>query len=289
MRSHKTSMIFRLTLTCALALCLATLSSPAQQEITNDSVVQMTKAGLGDPLIIQSINATPSRFSTTPDDLIALKQAGVTERVIGAMLAKNGAPQPAKPPSPAADGRLKLDMGEPSPATTIPQVPADFSLDGVEEPGVYYKAHDGKWTPIEPELMNFRSGGALKSYGTDHIIKEDKNGHLMGPTSQLALTRSTPILLYMPAGTSAIEYLLLRFRPGAQNSREFRSETGGVFHSSSGAMRDRVVFTPTRINSRIYEFNLPGDAGKGEYGILPPNQGGNAGQGGKIYTFKIIE
>ncbi len=279
----------RLGLLCLLALAVGSVPSPAQQEITNDSIIQMTKAGLGDPLIVQSINATPSRFSTTTDDLIALKRAGVSERVLGAMVAKNGTPPPTKSPSPTPDRRQKLDMGDAPSTPPLPAVPADFSLEGVEDTGVYYKAHDGKWVAIEPELMNFRSGGALKSYGTDHLIKEDKNGHLMGPTSPLALTRSTPILLYMPGGSSAIEYLLLRLRPGAQKSREFRSETGGVFHSSTGATRDRVVFSPTRISRQIYTFNLPDEVGKGEYGILPPNQGGNSGQAGKVYTFKIIE
>lgn len=285
--------MFRLCLICLLALCLAATPSPAQQqEITNDSVIQMTKAGLGDSLIIQSINATPSKFSTSTDDLIALKQAGVSERVIGAMVAKNGAPPPKPLPgaTPTPDGRLKLDMGDPPPpAPALPTVPADFSMEGVEDMGAYYKAHDGKWVPIEPELLNFRSGGALKSYSTDHLIKEDRNGHLMGPTSGLSLTRSTPILLYMPQGTSAIEFLLIRFRPGAQKSREFRSETGGMFHSSTGAARDEVVFHPTRISRQVYTFNLPDEVGKGEYGILPPQSNGNAGFGGKIFTFKIIE
>ena len=207
------------------------------------------------------------------------------------MVAKTGAssarPHPGAPSTP--DGRLKLDTGEPATSTTLPTVPADFSLEGVEEMGVYYKKHDGKWIPMEPELLNFRSGGALKSYGTDHLIKEDRNGHLMGPTSPLALTKSTPILLYMPAGVSPVEYLLIRFRPGAQKSREFRSETGGVFHSSSGAARDRVVFNATRISRQIYTFDLPDEVGKGEYGILPSSSSANAGMGGKIFTFRIIE
>ena len=281
--------MFRFRLLFMLTLLLASMSVFGQQEpINNDSVVQMTKAGLGDSLIIESINVTPSSFLTSPNDLIALKQAGVSDRVIGAMVAKNAAPA-AKPPASSPDGRVKLDLPEPPPVAPPPTVPADFSLAGVDEMGVYYKAHDGKWTLIEPELLIFRSGGALKSYGTDHIIKEDSNGHLMGPTSPLALTRSTPILLYMPPGTSPIEFLLLRLRPGAQKSREFRSQTGGVFHSESGAMRDRIVFTGTRVSRQIYTFNLPDEVGKGEYGILPPSSAANAGFGGKIFTFKIIE
>jgi hypothetical protein len=283
--------MFRLCLICALALCAAAPPCSAQQEITNDSVIQMTKAGLGDALIIQSVNATPSKFATTTSDIIALKQAGVSERVIGAMVAKNGARPEAALPPPSSKGRVPLDTGTDPPAEPRSTVPADLSLEGVDEMGVYYEGRNGKWVPMEPELLNFRSGGALKSYATDHLVKEDKNGSIMGPTAALALTKETTFLLYMPAGTSPVEFLLLKLRPGAQKSREFRSETGGVFHSQSGATRDRIVFNATRIAPRIYQFNLPAEVTKGEYGILPPSSlsTANAGSAGKIFTFKILE
>jgi hypothetical protein len=257
----------------------------------------MTKAGLGDSLIIESINATPASFATSASDLIALKKAGVSERVIGAMVAKNGAPAtpPAAPPAPAPSfGRTRpgtADANGDASTGAISAVPADLALEGVDEMGAYYKGHDGKWVPMEPELVNFRSGGALKSYATDHLIKEDKNGHLMGPTAKLALTKQAEFLLYMPPGTSPIEFLLLKLRPGAQKGREFRSETGGIFHSSTGADRDRIAFDSTKVAPRIYTFTLPADIARGEYGILPPGSvsSSNAGSAGKIFTFKIIE
>jgi len=282
-----------------LLLCIgAALTLPvrlcAQQPLTNDSVVQMAKAGLGDSLIIESINATPSSFATSASDLIALKQAGVSERVIGAMVAKNGAPAASAPKStPTARIRLNNsdESGDSPAAPAVRAVPADLALEGVDEMGAYYKGKDGKWVQMEPELVNYRSGGALKSYATDHFIKEDKNGHLIGPTAKLALTKQTEFLLYMPPGTSPVEFLLLRLRPGAQKSREFRSETGGVFHSSTGADRDRIVFDTTKVAPRIYTFTLPADIAKGEYGILPPGSisSSNAGSAGKIFTFKVIE
>jgi hypothetical protein len=283
----------RLILVSLLTMWLACAACPAQQPepLTNDSVIQMTKAGLGDSLIIQSINMAPSSFSLSTIDLIALKKAGVSERVIGAMLAKSGATSDAPPgaTAPAASGG---NMPHSPGANAVPaDDSAPVSLAGLDEFGVYYKSRDGQWTAMEPELVNFRSGGALKSYSTNGIIKQDRNGHIMGPSAQLALTKPVTFLLYMPAGTAPIEYLLLKLRPGAQHGREFRAETGGVFHSSSGPVRDEVAFTPKKLAAHVYQFTLGADAAKGEYGILPPGSlgGGGLGSAGKIYTFKILE
>jgi hypothetical protein len=288
--------MYRLCLTCLLWLFLAGIPCPAQQPepLTNDSVIQMTKAGLGDSLIIQSINMAPSSFSLSTIDLIALKKAGVSERVIGAMLARSGAaPDTTGAAAPAAGGRnMPHSPGAYAGANAAPaDDSAPVSLAGLDEFGIYYKSRDGQWTAMEPELVNFRSGGALKSYSTNGIIKQDRNGHIMGPSAQLALTKPVTFLLYMPAGTAPIEYLLLKLRPGAQHGREFRAETGGVFHSSSGPVRDEIAFTPKKLAAHVYQFTLGTDAAKGEYGILPPGSlgGGGLGSAGKIYTFKILE
>lgn len=47
----------------------------AQQALTNDSIIKMAKAGLGDDLIVQSINSQPGSFQTTPADLTSTKLA----------------------------------------------------------------------------------------------------------------------------------------------------------------------------------------------------------------------
>jgi len=51
----------------------------AQTALTNDAILKMAKAGLGEDILISTIKAQPGRYTTTPDDLIALKGAGVGE------------------------------------------------------------------------------------------------------------------------------------------------------------------------------------------------------------------
>lgn len=228
----------------------------------NGSVMKMAKAGLGDDLIIQTINTQPGQYTTDADALVALKSAGVSDRVITAMINKS---------------RRQI--------TNVPERPIELS--DVNEIGVYYKDRGGKWTPIEPEIVHIKSGGFIKSTVTHGIIKPDHNGHLNGRESKLALQAPIDILIYVPEGVSANEYDFLRFRINSDN-REFRVLTGGIIHSTGGAERDEVPFKPVKTAPHTYQFTVDQQTGGGEYGILPPGTG-NVTNGGKIYTFAIVE
>ncbi len=75
------------------------------------------------------------------------------------------------------------------------------------------------------------------------------------------------------------------------DNRKFRSVTGGVIHSSTGAKRDDIDFSSEKIGLRLYEFTLGPGTAPGEYGILPPGSVStvNAASAGKLFTFHIIE
>ena len=256
-------------------LCLAASTCFAQQALTNDAVTRMAKAGLSDDLIIQTINSQPSNFQTSATDLVSLKQAGLSDRVIGAMLSPHltsaGAATAAGATSAAGNGTAN-------------------SMEGVDEIGVYYKDRSGKWVQMAPEIINFKSGGFLKSVATNGIVKQDQNGHLDGETAKLQVSKPLEILIYTPEGTAPNEYQLLKLRV-SKNTREFRSSTGGVFHTSTGATRDSIDINPTKIAPRRYTFTLDASTAPGEYGVLPPGavSTSNAASGGKLYTFHVIE
>jgi hypothetical protein len=71
----------------------------AQQTMNNDVVIRMVKAGLADDVIVTTINASPGNYDITANGLIALKQAGVGDKVIAAIVAKNTAAAPVPPPT----------------------------------------------------------------------------------------------------------------------------------------------------------------------------------------------
>ncbi len=81
----------------------------AQQALNNDAVIKLVKAGLSDDVIVSNINAKAGVYDTSTDGIIALKNAGASDKVIAAVLAKGSAPAPgaaapAATATPAASG-----------------------------------------------------------------------------------------------------------------------------------------------------------------------------------------
>jgi len=243
----------------------------AQTAMNNDAVIKLVKAGLSEDLIVSSINSQPGTYDTSADGLIALKSAGVTDKELGAIVSKGAAPAATAAPV-AAPG-------------AAPGLPA-----GIDEVGAYYKDKTGAWAEMPSEIVNFKTGGVLKSLATDGLVKGDMNGHVQGPNGKTVTTFPVVIAVYVSEGTSITEYQLLRLRTHS-DSREFRSVTGGIVHSSGGATRDSVEFKSVKLAPRLYQITLDAVLGKGEYGLLPPGSvsSSNMASGGKIYSVSIPE
>jgi hypothetical protein len=58
--------------------------------LTNADIVQMQKAGLSEEIILSKIGASTTRFDTGAQDLIQLKESGVNDNIINAMVQKSG-------------------------------------------------------------------------------------------------------------------------------------------------------------------------------------------------------
>ena len=251
---------------------LATSTDVARVKlIDNDAILRMHAAGLSDDLLVQTVELQPGRYTTGPDDLITLKQAGLSDRVISAMQAHGSGL--------ATRGGKALRDTNPAPLAA-----------GIDEIGVYYRDRNGEWQMLRTERVEFRGSNRLKSTLTNGILREDTNGWLDEGKSSLALATGTELLLYTPVGTQADEYDFLRFNEH-KNSRDFRVKTGGVFHSQTGAGKNELEFQPHKIAPQMYTFTVPRDIEKGEYGVLPPGSANMQGMAhaGKIFTFSIRE
>lgn len=257
-----------------LALVFLSICSllAAQQAMNNDSVIKLVKANLSDDLIISTINAAPGTYDTSADGIIALKTAGVSDKVVAAVVMK-------------ASGVTSAPMAPIPPPVAGSGLPV-----GIDEVGVYYKDKTGAWAALLPEIVNFKTGGVFKSVMTNGLVKGDLNGHIQGPHAKQGVTFPVVFAVYVPEGTAITEYQLLRLRPN-NDSREFRSVTGGVLHTSGGATRDAIEFQFEKIAPRVYQITLQSSIGKGEYALLPPGATGssNMGSSGKIYSVSVTE
>jgi hypothetical protein len=60
----------------------------AQKPLTNESIVWLVSAGLSEDTIISMVNTQPGKYSLGAGDVVALKKARVSEKVITAILNK---------------------------------------------------------------------------------------------------------------------------------------------------------------------------------------------------------
>ena len=70
-------------------ICTANSQEP-QHVLSNSDIVNMAKSGIGDATIILTIQRSSTKFDTSPDALIQLKSAGLSDAVLNAMLASPG-------------------------------------------------------------------------------------------------------------------------------------------------------------------------------------------------------
>jgi hypothetical protein len=257
----------------------------AHQALNNDSVIKMVKAGLSDDAIVATISANPGAFDASPDGLIALRQAGVSNKVIDAIVAKSTASSPDSA-QPSASG----------PAQPEPPAPADFAPlpPGVDNIGAYYKDSGGNWQPLPAEVVIFQSGGLVKHVASAGLVKEDLNGLVGGMRSRLVVSTPVTFILHVPQGRTANDYELVHFHV-VSNNRQFQSVAGGLMQASSSSLRDEIDFSSKQIGPSAYEIVLNNGLGDGEFGFLAPQDvGADTGSpktpasSGQIFTFAIV-
>jgi hypothetical protein len=184
---------------------------------------------------------------------------------MAAMIAKNS---PAASPAPASGSNISAYPNE---------------------IGVYFN-QSGHYTEIQLEVVNTKTGGVLKSIATDGIVKGDINGHINGEHSPTTVVTPLEFLIVVRDGDDPIEYQLLHLHAKSKY-REFRSETGGVFHASTGASRDLIQFQTVKVAPLTYKITVTPPLQPGEYGFLPPGAfaSKNLASSGMMYTFSLKE
>lgn len=85
----------------AFGMSLFCLACTAQAQTTED-IIQLAQKGLGEEVLLATVERTEGGFALTADQIVKLKQAGVSEKVIAAMLRKAPAAPVAAQPTPAA-------------------------------------------------------------------------------------------------------------------------------------------------------------------------------------------
>lgn len=73
----------------AASIAATSVAAPAKltgAPLTNDDVIALKQAGLSEQLIIDKIRSSPAKFTLETSDLVALKKAGIPDAVVSAMI-----------------------------------------------------------------------------------------------------------------------------------------------------------------------------------------------------------
>lgn len=262
-------------------------ASAATNEITNADVVKMVKAGLGDSVVIAALRGPKkTRFDLSPDGLVALKTAGVSDGVIAVML------NPEAPVATAAAAPV-TPAPQPTPDPNDPLSPHDG--------GIYIDLGTGSPRLVGIDATTFKqgkSGGFFTSAMTMGIKKMKWKAVVPSPRA-IQRTRSTsqPFYFYFDkkssidgGATNPTEFVLARMKPKGE-ARELIVGEAGAFGASSGTReKDTVEFHAEKVAPGVFKVTPAESLTPGEYcfymatGSSNPSQ---AGATGHLFDFGV--
>jgi len=263
---------FLSTLVLASAVALAT---PASAEtLTNDSVLSLLSAGLGDEVVIAKINSSVTSFDISTDQVIALKGKGVSGPVLAAMISAGSKSNPAS---------IAAAMTSPDPMVSRPS-------------GIYLWGPQ-KMTRIESTTSRqARTSGMLGAMLTGGLSGMRVKAAINGPSAAISITERTPVFYFYfdqaaqglgaagGAVTSPNEFSLTKFEV-KPDKREAVVGSVGIGGTKMGLRdKDQRQYDVSQIAPGIYKVAVLTPLVPGEYGFVA----GAGGQGANA-TFRVFD
>ena len=278
-----------------LSALVAGLSLPAvaQEVMNNDEVITLAKAGLNPSLIIGKIKTSKTNFDLSTDSLIKLKQSGVTDEVVAAMLeAKSGKPVSTTPATANGSSRATGDPNDPM---------AQHNY------GIYlYEVREGspKMTQLMPNVsaQNRTGGGFTAAVTPFGLGKVKTKANLPGRNAALQILDTMPVFyFYLDTASGGLntasgipstpnEFTLVRFNQRSDN-REVTISKANSWGAKGGLSDEYVVALKAEdLGNGIFKITPQADLKKGEYGFYLLNSGNSntsAGMGSKFFDFGV--
>jgi hypothetical protein len=250
-----------LALVAAVGLSLPGATSLAQEVLTNDSVIQMVKAGLPEAVVIAKIKSTSSKFDLKTDSLVSLKKAGVSDKVLEAMVAAGSGSAPTTGAMPA------------------PPAPA-MAAGALKNTDVIYQLVAGKYVEMFATSANLETNMAFFQSKSEVVLE--------GKKAQYRTTDKQPVFLSTYSSTDAP---LVRLKQGDDHNDRNLKIGSGAFMPFGGTQKmgvrneDKIPVTIERDPRGFYKVTPSAALPPGEYGFILAT-GFGAGSG-KIYDFGV--
>ncbi|MCW3105979.1 MAG: hypothetical protein JWQ09_485 [Segetibacter sp.] len=277
-------------------LSLITLFSIAQKvdTITNQTIIQLYKAGLGKDVLNSKIQSTPCNFDVTTNGLISLKKAGIPDEVISTMMGKNS--------------NSNSSSSNQSNNPTINQTANNVSS------GIYYcKGTPCQLVELEASVYSqAKMGSGLMTSLTYGIAKTKMKATLGSENANLQIEEKKPTFyfyfdkssssnfgsngaqtVWFSNATSPNEFLLVKFT--LSNNKKTREVVTGSWNSYAGLSSGiddtyKIQFKYEKVSPGVYRVYAEQPLEKGEYCFMYAG-GGSAVNGTtplqKVYDFGI--
>lgn len=247
--------------------------------VTNQTIIQLQKAGLGKDIILAKITASPCTFDVSADALVTLKQSGVPDDVITAMITKQQGTTPAS-------------AVQPSPYPT--------------ESGIYYlDSVTHMYGALEPSILtNQKSGGLDEALlrSVSGLFASKQRASLSGKQAAQVVATHTPVFLfvfdttakgfansstYVGSVQSPNEFFLVKFSV-TKKSREIVVGKSNNIKSDLGIDDNvKVTFIAKKLKKGVYEVTPTAALKQGEYCFMFAASSMYAGQTHKVYDFSV--
>jgi hypothetical protein len=244
--------------------------------LTNEDVVKLSKAGLGDDVVIAKINQAPQvDFKLDTDSLIALKQQGVSKAVIEAMLKKATAPAAGgpNPAPPTSTNPLAARAGAPASASSQPQ----------DEEGVILRTAD-KTITLQSVQGDLSTVYAFAVY----LLYLD----FPGLQAEVRIADRRPTIVVRSKKSPRGRLFLVRAEQDKNdNVRSVKVGKAGMFGAKSWNSPDPdwvVACDVKDLGNGTWELVPKGDLAPGEYGVLfRGGITGTLGESAELYDFGV--
>jgi hypothetical protein len=264
-------------------LVVAGLATPtaAQETLTNESIVAMLKGGLSEAVVLARIRSGPANFDTSTNSLLALKKAGVSDKVIEAMVsAPKSAPAAAAAPAPAPAPAAAPPSGSaPAPSVSASARSSAGGAAATLPRDSIYHLNGAKYTELQPQVIEIEMNTAFFSQKSEVVLG--------GRKAEYRITDKQPQFYSYYAPTEA---LLVKLKPGdSKNDRNLKMGSGG-FHPFGGSSRqgvrseDRIAVKSEREANGFYRISPAGPLPAGEYGFIVLS---GTSAGGRMFDFGV--
>jgi hypothetical protein len=292
----------------------ATKTAPAA--LTNRDIIRMVKAKLSDDLIVSKIKSSKTRFDTSVDGLVQLRDAGVSDRVIALMMnpaaegteapSSSSARTPMPSPTAAPAQPVKLRPGfTPSngagagaattTATAVSAKPAPRHADPGQAPanyGVYLQMPNGELRPLGREqskvqLSKFRT--LVKNWVP--FVREKIDINIAGAHSSSRFEVLRPnFYAYFPPSRDVSKFKLLQAKITGEKYDQRTIANASILFSTE-QNQDEVLcdIGPTSIKD-LYRITPREDLPSGEFGFVEGSTGSQSASNIEIidvYDFAI--